>query len=230
MIRWLAMGWRHVCFANWPVDPAVIDARLPEDLTVDTFDGQGWLSVVPFTNVDVRPRQLPGRLGFALPELNLRTYVTHDGEPGVYFFSLDAEGSLGVLGARLFHQLPYYYARIDLEERGDAVRFASTRLHPGARPATFRASYEPTGQQFLAESGSLERFLTRRDRYYTQGSDGRLLAAAVSHEPWPLYEATVDIDQNSLFTANGFETPTGPPLCLYSPRVETTTSANAPVE
>ncbi|MFT4891473.1 MAG: hypothetical protein ACI9YT_002405 [Halobacteriales archaeon] len=78
------MGWRHVQFANWPVGPAVVAAHLPDWLTVDTCDGDAWLSVVPFTNVAVRPTGLPASLGFALPELNLRTYVIHDDRPGVY--------------------------------------------------------------------------------------------------------------------------------------------------
>jgi len=32
------MGWRHVLFANWPVDPAVVQAHLPASLTVDTYE------------------------------------------------------------------------------------------------------------------------------------------------------------------------------------------------
>lgn len=55
--------------------------------------------------MDVRPTWIPEGWGFRLPELNLRTYVTHDGHNGVYFFSLDAQGIFGV-GARRFDHLP----------------------------------------------------------------------------------------------------------------------------
>ena len=41
-----------------------MDAHLPEDLDPDTYDGSAWLSVVPFTNVAVRPRWFPERLGY----------------------------------------------------------------------------------------------------------------------------------------------------------------------
>jgi len=82
----LAMGWRHLLFENWRVEPSVIAERLPEGLAVDTYDGSGWLSVVPYTNVAVRPQGLPAAVGQRLPELNLRTYVTCDDEPGIYFF------------------------------------------------------------------------------------------------------------------------------------------------
>jgi uncharacterized protein YqjF (DUF2071 family) len=94
----LAFGWRHALFANWPVDADVFGAHLPEAFDGGTYDGRPWLSVTPFVTVDVRPRGLPAWTGADLPEMNLRTYVTHDGEPGVYFFSLDADGLDSTLG------------------------------------------------------------------------------------------------------------------------------------
>ncbi len=222
----VSMGWRHVLFVNWPVGPELVAAHLPDSLSVDTFDGQAWLSAVPFTNVAVRPAGTPHFAGFRLPELNLRTYVTHDGEPGVYFFSLDAQGVLGVVGARLFHHLPYYYARISLSAKNDRVEFSSRRVHPGARPVRFHATYGPRGEQFHAVPGSLEAFLTERYRYYTEAIDGTLRYAAVSHERWPLTEAAVEWSANSLFRANGFASPTSDPVYLYSPGVETVASGS----
>ena len=156
MVVPLAMDWQDLLFANWPVDPDVVDAHLPDALDVDTHDGSAWLSVVPFTNAAVRPRGLPAQLGVDLPELNLRTYVTCEGTPSVYFFSLDAEGVLGVLGARLFHHLPYYYARMShRRSESGASRFESRRLHPGARPVEFAATYEPAGERLDPKSESL---------------------------------------------------------------------------
>ena len=160
MVLPLAMGWRHLLFENWPVDPAVVDAHLLEDLSADTHDGAAWLSTVPFTNVAVRPRGHPRRLGVRLPELNLRTYVTRDGFPSVYFFSLDAQGVASVLGARLFHHLPYFYARVSLDWADGRVRFRSRRRHPGARPANYGATYWPTGEPFAAPSDPLAAFLS----------------------------------------------------------------------
>jgi len=140
MVTALYMGWRHVLFANWLIAPEVLDAHLPSGLSVDTYDGDAWLSVVPFTNVDVRPTWVPDGWGVRLPELNLRTYVTHDGHDGVYFFTLDAQGIFGVGGARLFHHLPYYYARCSLTEADGDVKFESRRLHPGARDEEHKGS------------------------------------------------------------------------------------------
>lgn len=224
----LHMGWRHVLFANWPVDPAIVRPHLPDGLELDTYDGQAWLSVVPFTNVDVRPTWVPAGLGYRLPELNLRTYVRHGGDPGVNFFSLDAQGILSVIGARVFHHLPYFYARISLEAADDRVRFESDRYHPGARPVHFSGEYGPTGERLDQDGDSLATFLTARHRYFTESPSGSLRFARVDHERWPLYDATVSIEQNTLFRANGFAQPDTDPVHLYSPGVETVASRSFP--
>ncbi len=221
MVFPLEMGWRNLLFENWPVDADLLDAHLPDRLSVDEHDGTGWLSVVPFTNVAVRPRGVPSRLGIPLPELNLRTYVTCDGEPGVYFFSLDAAGLLGVLGARLFQHLPYYYARISLARTDDGrVAFSSRRRHPGARPAAYDATYGPAGDPFTATDDPLARFLLERYRFYTEAPDGALRYTDVDHEPWTLYPATADVETNTLLTANGFRLPDADPIYYYSPGVD----------
>ena len=221
MVVPLEMHWRELLFASWPADPDTVAAHLPDALSVDTYDGDAWLSVVPFTNGAVRPHGLPKSLGVDLPELNLRTYVTVDDTPSVYFFSLDAEGLLAVLGTRLFHHLPYYYARIrhGRAESG-RVRFESRRFHPGDRPAHFEATYEPAGDRLDAENESLAEFLTERYRFYTEAPDGTVRYSNVEHDRWRLYPADVTIERNTLFRANGFADPAGDPVCYYSPGVD----------
>jgi uncharacterized protein YqjF (DUF2071 family) len=220
MVVPLEMGWRHLLFENWPVDPAVVDAHLPAGLEPDVFDGSAWLSVVPFTNVAVRPRGVPESLGVRLPELNLRTYVTRDGVPSVYFFSLDAQGVASVLGARVFQHLPYYYARISLSAGDGRVRFSSRRRHPGARAARYEATYRPTGESISAPEDPLGAFLVERYRLYTQASDGSLRYTDVDHDAWTLYPADADVGTNTLFSANGFARPDADPVYYYSPGLD----------
>jgi uncharacterized protein YqjF (DUF2071 family) len=220
----LAFGWRHVLFANWRVDPDALAAHLPDAFAVNEHDGSGWLTVVPFANVHTRPRGLPAWLGVRLPELNLRTYVTCDGEPGVYFLSLDAASLLAVLGARVTHHLPYYYARVRLQWDGDRVAFESRRRQPGDRPARYAATYRPVGERFEADPGSLAAFLTERRRLYTQAPDGTVRHTDVTHPPWPLYRAEAAVAENTLFEANGFDHPGGDPVLYYSPGVDVVTA------
>jgi uncharacterized protein YqjF (DUF2071 family) len=90
-----------------------------------------------------------------------------DGEPGVYFFSLDAASVLAVVGARLLHRLPCYYAGMTVRESEGRIQFSSRRRHPGARPVSFDITYEDYGTRFVPEMGSLAGFLTERRRLYT---------------------------------------------------------------
>ena len=226
MVVPLEMGWRHLLFQNWPVDRALMDAYLPDGLDPDTFDGSAWLSVIPFTNVDVRPKGLPARLGIRLPELNVRTYVERDGVPSVYFFSLDAQGIASVLGARVFQHLPYYYARISLEWIDGRVQFQSRRLHPGERPAHYEASYGPTGEPFAAPDDPFGAFLVERYRFYTQAPDGSIRYTDVEHEPWTLYPARAEIETNTLLKSHGFAEPAAEPVYYYSPGLDVSASTS----
>lgn len=220
----LAFGWRRILFANWPIDPDLLAAHLPDPFAVHEYDGAGWLTIVPFVNVDTRLRGLPPRVGVDLPELNLRTYVVCDSEPGIYFFSLDAPSVFAVLGARLTHRLPYYNARISVEHAANEIRFRSRRRHPGSRSARYDATYRPVGEPFTAETGSREAFLTERRRLYTRSQTGRIRYTDVEHEPWPLYEASVETRENTLFRANGLTRPSQDPVCYYSPGVDVVTT------
>jgi len=231
MVVPLEMGWRHLLFENWPVDPDRLDAHLPEPFSPDTYDGSAWLSVVPFENVAVRPKGAPEWAGIPLPELNLRTYITRDGVPSVYFFSLDAQGLVSVLGARLFQHLPYYYARISLDWDDGRIQFRSHRRHPGARPAMYEGSYWPSGEPFRSSEDPLAEFLVERYRFYTEAPDGTVRYTEVSHEPWTLYPATAEIATDSFCSANGFDRPSTEPVYYYSPGLDVvaSTSKRAPV-
>lgn len=236
------MGWRDVLVASWPVEPDLLAPRLPDGLRVDSFDGDAYLSVVPFVIEDIRPRGLPAVVGLTTPELNLRTYVRHDdepaassdrasgpsgGAPGVYFFTLDADDLLGVIGARLFNQLPYYYAEMDYEP-GPPVSFESRRRTPGARAARFAATYGPVDgtAQFRAEPGSLAAFLLERYRYFTEDASGDLRYAVIDHEQWTLRPATWEERTNTLFGANGFDRPASEPELYYSRGVDVTATGS----
>ncbi|MUV60956.1 YqjF family protein [Halobacterium sp. CBA1126] len=215
----VSMEWRDLLVASWPVDPAVVDARLPAGVTADTFDGRAWLSAVPFVMKDVRPFGVPASLGRTFGELNLRTYVTGNAGPGVYFFNLDANDRLGVALARALFRLPYYRAAMRVERDGDEIAFRSRRTHSGVPPLEFEATYRPVGEPAEAEAGSLEEFLMERYRFYAAGRK-RVFCGEVAHEPWAVAHADATIRRNDLFAANDFAARESVPHLLYSPGVD----------
>src|ERR1044071_7838186 len=95
----MTQTWHDLLFAHWPIDPRVLRASVPLPLALDIFDGRAWVGVVP----------PPPRLS-SFPELNVRTYVTVGGRPGVYFFSLDATSPIAVWSAKRIFRLPYFRA------------------------------------------------------------------------------------------------------------------------
>ncbi|MFM7919854.1 MAG: DUF2071 domain-containing protein, partial [Planctomycetaceae bacterium] len=47
--------WSCLSFLHWRVPSEVLQRQLPEGLLIDTFDGWGWLGLVPFSMEAVRP-------------------------------------------------------------------------------------------------------------------------------------------------------------------------------
>jgi len=225
------MDWRDVLFVSYPVDPEAVQPHLPDQLTVETFEGDAYLSVVPLVIANIRPAGLPAALGVTTPELNLRTYVTCEDPaggsetPGVYFFSLDADDLLGSAGGRLFNHLPYYWADIDYDP-GSPTRFASRRRTPGTRSVRFRGRYEPDGDPFQPDPGTVQHFHTERYRYFTEAQDGTIRYATLDHDPWTLQPAAWEISENTLFAANNFDRPDSEPVVAYSRSLHVRASAS----
>lgn len=105
--------WKDVIFLHWPV--AMDDLRdfVPNNLTIDVFEGQPWVSLLIFKLENMRPRFLP-----AFPplsnfyEINLRTYVKAEGKAGIYFFKLEASNAISANLAKVATKLPYVYSNI----------------------------------------------------------------------------------------------------------------------
>ena len=215
----MAQVWSDLLFAHWPVAPEAIRGLIPPGLTLETFEGAAWVSVVPFRMSGVRMRQLPAVPGLsAFPELNVRTYVAAEGRPGVWFFSLDAANRVIVAIARRWYRLPYYLARMTVTAQSDGVHYASVRTHAGAPDAAFRAGYRPTGPAFNATPSSLEHWLVERYCLYAGSAGGRLLRTEVDHPPWDLQPAEAEIEANTMAAAVGIVLPDRPPLLHFARR------------
>ena len=209
-------SWLDLLFAHWEVDVQQLRALVPASLELDLFENQhAYIAVVPFRMSGIRPRFVPSMPYLsAFAELNVRTYVIRDGKPGVFFFSLDAANAVGVgLGRSWFH-LPYQHARMRCEHIGpnQTIDYASERLdylykHPGQ--AKFVGQYGPTGPVYLAQPGTLERWLTERYCLYAlqerRGQPDRIWRGEIHHEPWPLQPAFAEIETNSMTAPLGLE-------------------------
>ena len=217
----LKMTWLELLFMHWPVPAESLRQLIPPELELDTFDGSAWLGVVPFEMRDVYPRytfSVPGLSTF--PELNLRTYVTAQGRPGVWFFSLDAANWAAVRLARAGFNLPYFDAKMSCLELDDSIYYHSKRTHKGAPPADFVGQYRALDSLELSTPGSLEHFLTERYCLYSADAQGGVFRGEIHHQAWPLQQAETEIQINRMTEQIGLTLPDTEPLLHFSKRLE----------
>jgi uncharacterized protein YqjF (DUF2071 family) len=222
--------WRHLLFLHWEVPASAVQALIPPELDVDTFEGRAYVGVVPFTMRDVSPWWSPSVPGISnFDELNVRTYVHYKGsEPGVWFFSLEAASTIAVAAARAGWSLPYHRAKMRLSVRGNEVEYSSRRRFPGPTPADFECRYSIGESIGSAEPGTFEHFLAERYILYAKSSKA-LRIGRVHHKPYPLHRASVHEVRESMVRSTGLPQPSGEPHALYSPGVDVDVFALKPV-
>ena len=212
----MAMQWHDLLLLHWPVAAAALQPLLPPPLEVEQRDGSAWLGIVPLLMRGVRLRGLPPLPGSgAFPELNVRTYVRHQGVPGIWFFSLDAGSPLAVRAARALFRLPYFDARMRCERRGGHVHFGSERTHRGAPPAAFAASWPPPPAFAPTVPGTLPHWFAERYRMYVRTRDGGVRTGHVHHAPWQLAATTVLVDCCDMTRVCG-QALAGPPAIVHA--------------
>lgn len=206
---------------HWAIPVDALRPLVPPRLEIDTFEGEAWIGVVPFTMWGVRPTFTPPVPGLsALHELNVRTYVHLEGVPGVWFLSLDANSIVAVWAARNFFYLPYFNARMTLDQTANKIIYASHRTHANAPAANFEATWEFGDPLPLSPPGSLEFFLTERYSLYAAHRD-KLYRCRIFHRPWPLRTAQLLSCESSMVESHGLPTPRGEPLLHYAEALET---------
>ena len=214
----LAMSWHDLAFLHWPVRAQTLREKIPPGLTLDTFENEAFVGIVPFHMTGVRPRGVPPLPGVSsFVELNVRTYVVAEGKPGVWFFSLDATSRLAVRGARWLFHLPYFDARMSSSRRDGFVHYRSERIHRGVPEARFAARYRGTGS---ASGSELERWLTERYCLYAANEGGRLFRGDIHHPPWPLQIGEVEIETLEMTRLLEIDFPRQPPLVHFAERLD----------
>jgi uncharacterized protein YqjF (DUF2071 family) len=212
--------WETLTFLHWDYPLDAVQRLLPASLKVEPWEGRAWVGLVPF-HMRVRPPLGPAIRGLnTLPETNVRTYVLGpDGQPGVWFFSLDAANLPAVAAARSVYGLPYYLARMTVQAHGSSVRYRSRRLHGRRAGAGHDIAVVPGDVVPAGEVTEFEHYLTARFALWALHL-GVLFTSPAEHPPWALRRATVHDLQQDLVQAAGLPAPSGLPLVHYSDGVD----------
>ena len=201
--------WDNVIFIHYQTDPQELERCIPYHL--DLYDGSAFVSLVAFTMRGMRPR-FGGSLSalFFKPIsthhfLNVRTYVTHKAEPGIFFMHEWLSSRMATwLGPSSFG-LPYRFARIDYHrsQEHDYEDEDQRRRKVEAAAGSFRfcATFEANDLGICAP-GSRDEFLLERYTAFTQFRKCRRFFR-IWHEPWQQVSAKIQIATDNLIHSTG---------------------------
>jgi len=214
----MGQTWFDLLFAHWRVPREELERVVPPQIPIDTFDGSAWIGVTPFQVSGLRLRGIaPAPVISRFPEVNVRTYATVGGKPGIYFLSLDAARQSAVTAARRYYRLPYFQAEMTHAASDGHVEFSSHRASDDGPPADLEGRCMPLGSPCPPAPGSPEHFLTERYCLYTLDDQQRILRADIHHPPWPLQRATAELNTNTMTEPFGIEL-SGEPVLHFSRR------------
>lgn len=194
--------WDRTVFINYSADPAVLQRQIPFEL--DLRDGRAFVSIVAFTLSRMRPRRGGGIAEWLLKPiathqfLNVRTYVLHNGEPGIFFVAEWLNNRVSVLlGPRSFG-LPYRFGRIRYDHNPGAIQ-GKVASRDGQLVYQGRIGDDTLRP---SESGSLSEFLLERYTAFTQYRNTSRFFR-VWHRAWPQTPADIQVIDNTLIASTG---------------------------
>ena len=175
--------WNKAIFLHWKVDSDELRKFVPEEMSIDVFEGQAWVSLVAFSMEKIRPRNLPHFSPVSnFIEINVRTYASYKQKPGVYFLSIEGGRRISCQLAKSLSQLPYRYSEMKKANNF----YCSEHLQFGDK---LEVNY--TVGEKVENKTSIDYWLTERYALF-QESPGFISEFETHHIEWPIYEAQID--------------------------------------
>jgi uncharacterized protein len=197
-------AWDRAVFIHYEADRSLLQQQIPFQLHL--CGERAFVSIVAFTLLRMRPR-IGGQLGEWLFKpiashefLNVRTYVRHAGEPGIFFLAEWLSNPLSVrLGPRTFG-LPYRVGHLKYAHaHEDGAILGTVTANEGRleyRAAIPAVPFDPSDVESLTE------FLLERYTAFTcQGRHRRFFR--VWHKPWSQISIEIEVAADDLLASTG---------------------------
>lgn len=199
--------WRDVVMIHYAADPAILQPQVP--FRLDLYADRAFVSVVAFSMQKLRFCR-GGRFAAKLlvpiaahAFLNLRTYVRHRNESGIYFLAEWLPNRLSVLLGPPLFGLPYRYGKLDYDHSPDRGRLRGTvesvRDHVSL---IYQGNFDPGLPLQPCPDESRDEFLMERYTALTE-FHGLDRFFRIWHPPWPQVSADIHIENDSLLRASG---------------------------
>jgi uncharacterized protein len=200
----LTAEWRYLLMANYAVDPAILQKRVPRGTELDSWSGQVFVSVVGFNFINTRIKGVSIPFHRDFEEINLRFYVRRrDGTEwrrGVVFVKEIVPRPAIAFVARTFYNEIY----VTLPTRHTVSRHDDVKLRYewrfGGRWNRIEAI--GAGNPVPIAENSEEQFITEHYWGYSRQRNGGAKEYQVEHPQWSIWKATnavVDVDVAGLY-------------------------------
>ena len=198
--------WRRVLFAHYEVEPSLLQREVPFEL--ELFEGKAVASLVAFTMRRFRPHW-GGELTkwLFLPAatnhfFNVRTYVRHHDEPGVYFMTQWLSHPLCLLGRLPGLRLPWRWGQMAYQHAHETGHLTGQVVGNRGTRLTYSATLALNPVFVPSAAGSMADFAMER---YTaialRGSHEVIFR--VWHEPWPQCPIQIQVKDACLLPQTG---------------------------
>jgi uncharacterized protein len=179
--------WNNALFLHWKVSHDLLRPFIPTNLELDTFENEAWISLVAFDMEKIRPKSLPAFSPISnFHEINIRTYVTHNGKAGVYFLNIEAQKLLSAKLSKLLSGLPYEKALMKRFWKNELQNYTSNLKKKGFN---FTSKYRISDQ--AVSKTNLDCWLTERYCLYLDRR-GKTYIYEIHHLPWELQKVEIE--------------------------------------
>lgn len=159
--------WNDALFLHWKVEESELQKLTPTNISIDKFEGECWVSMVAFTMEKIRPRNLPSVSFISnFDEINVRTYLTQDNKPGVFFLNIEAQKETSTFIAKQLSGLPYEKSEMVRGEKSNIKDFNSSN-----KSKNFKLEAKFAVGQELAYKSTLDKWLIERYCLYLRANN-----------------------------------------------------------
>lgn len=199
--------WDRALFIHFDVDPDVLQPQIPFEL--DLYRGKAIVSLVAFTMRNLR-LAIGGRLSALLtapvathPLLNVRTYIRHQDQGGIFFMTEWIPNRLSILIGPRTYGLPYRYGKLNYQHNHETGTLKG-KVTPGNNTGRFayEAAIETKTTYKPCTTGTLSHFLLERYTAFTKWRKQAKLFR-IWHQPWLQTQLDVTITDDSALKASG---------------------------
>ena len=200
----LFSGWKDVVFIHLEADAKILQREVPFQL--DLHEGKAYVSLVAFHLENMCPR-FGGKFAallmkpFATHELlNIRTYISHQNETGIYFLAEYLPDEFSVHLGPLLYGLPYRLGKLDYHhQQGNQELFGN--ISDCKSILNYRIEL-PELNFHPSELETLDEFLLERYIAFTF-RNGIRRRFSIWHPPWHQMRVNAELGETNLLSMTG---------------------------